>query len=372
MVSIIVPTYNNEKYIESALQSIFNQTYKDIEIIVVDDGSTDNTSEVLKKYTNKIIYIKKENGGVASARNLGLNIANGEYIAFLDADDLYDKNKIEKQVKILKKCRDIDVIYNNADVIDENSKYINTLRSEGVYKNKNNFLCMMLTRQLIPAPASIMLRKKCLEDGIRYNDNYLNAEDYDFILKLAERYKYEYIDESLYLYRRHKKNLTNNHNNQLKSEIDIIKALGIEKIKFFINSSTFRKTEKKIILAKIYMKMEMWNEAKKVLEIIKLKRKNKLIYFYLGNCCYVLQKYNTARYNYLKAIRLDYRMAEAHNNLGCTYGILGNIKKAKNEFNKAANIRKNYNDARVNIEFINNLTNFKLTTRELRKELTIY
>ena len=95
-VSIIIPVYNGENYIREAIDSALSQTYKNIEIIVVNDGSKDNTDEICKSYGKKIKYIKKENGGVATALNTGIKAAKGQYIAWLSHDDLYKENRIEK------------------------------------------------------------------------------------------------------------------------------------------------------------------------------------------------------------------------------------------------------------------------------------
>ena len=97
-VSVVIPTYNSSQFIVETLESVFAQTYKDYEIIVVDDGSTDNTKEVLQPYTSRIKYIYKENGGPASARNVGIKSAQGEYIAFLDSDDRWLPEKLEKHI----------------------------------------------------------------------------------------------------------------------------------------------------------------------------------------------------------------------------------------------------------------------------------
>jgi glycosyltransferase involved in cell wall biosynthesis len=100
MVSVIIVVYNGEKYIDEAIQSALNQTYKDIELIVVDDGSTDGTKDVVEKYKN-VKYIYQENRGQGSSRNVGIENSKGDYLAFLDADDLYASDKIEKQLEIL-------------------------------------------------------------------------------------------------------------------------------------------------------------------------------------------------------------------------------------------------------------------------------
>ena len=102
-VSIIVPVYNVEKYIEKCLESLVNQTLEDIEIIVVNDGTKDNSKEkilqYIEKYPQKIVYLEKENGGLSDARNYGLPVAKGEYIAFLDSDDYIEKNMYEEMYK---------------------------------------------------------------------------------------------------------------------------------------------------------------------------------------------------------------------------------------------------------------------------------
>ena len=122
-VTILIPVYNGSNFIKQAIQSAINQTYKNIEILVINDGSTDNgkTEKVIKEFGDKVKYIKKENGGVASALNLGIKEATGEYIAWLSHDDIYLPNKIEKEIKALEKLEDKNtIIFSNFELIDEN------------------------------------------------------------------------------------------------------------------------------------------------------------------------------------------------------------------------------------------------------------
>lgn len=376
MVSVIIPTYNSRKYIEEALNSVFKQTYKDLEIIVVDDGSIDGTEELLKKYKDQIIYIKKTNGGEASARNKGLEVAKGDHICFLDADDLYVDDKIEKQIKTLNSFKDIDVVYNDVEVVDEELRYIKTLKSEGVYENQNDFLCMMIVRQMIPGTASMMFRRHCIETGIRYPTNYKNSVDYGFTIQLASKYKFKYIPETLYIYRRHEKNLTNNHENQKKCESDIVKKLGIDIIKKIVKETSFQENEKEVIFSQILMKIDNWNEAKTILEKLSLKYSNKYVCFYLGNCYLILGEYEKAESCYYSCIELDNNMAEAFNNLGCVYGILGLINRAEENFKFALALRSEYMDATTNMQLLKKIDCFaiqyKATLRQLRTILTNY
>ena len=106
-VSVIIPTYNRANLVTEAINSVLMQSCKDIEIIVIDDGSTDNTSKVLKTFGDRIRYIKQKNMGAGAARNRGLKEANGKYIAFLDSDDIWLDFKIELQVAIMEKLPEI-------------------------------------------------------------------------------------------------------------------------------------------------------------------------------------------------------------------------------------------------------------------------
>ena len=118
-VSIIIPTYNRGKYICQAIESCLVQTYTDIEVIVVDDGSTDDTKKKVAFYEDKIKYIYTQNGGPAHARNIGMRHAKGQYISFLDSDDLYYPYKTELQVKFLDKFSEIGMVYTELSVFDD-------------------------------------------------------------------------------------------------------------------------------------------------------------------------------------------------------------------------------------------------------------
>jgi len=124
LISVIIPSYNSGKFLGEAIESVVNQTYKNIEIIVINDGSTDNTEEIVKKWQKKdrrIRYLKhKENRGLSVARNDGIRISKGDFISLLDADDFWMKDKLEKQMKKIKEGADI--IYSDAILLDEAGK----------------------------------------------------------------------------------------------------------------------------------------------------------------------------------------------------------------------------------------------------------
>ncbi len=372
MVSVIIPVYNGELYIGQAIESILSQSYKDVEIIVVDDGSTDSTEKVVRSYEN-VCYIYQANSGPAAARNKGMSVSKGEYIAFLDSDDLYKENKLEEQVKAFEKNKDVDIVYNDCIAVDKDLNYINTLRSEGVYENEKDFLCMLLFRQIIPIPPSIMLRRKCFEEGYVYDDRYKHAEDYEYIIRLAQRYKFFYIPKPLYIYRRHANNLTNAHNIQQEQEVKALKELGFEKIEGIVEQSTFPLYEKRFLLAKIYIKMSEYKLAKNILlQLVKDNFGNPYLWFYIGNCSYFLREPEEAVQYYQNAILNDSNMSEAYNNLACIYAKEERYK-AIELLKKALELRPNYMDAEHNMnQIVSGKSNYKITIRELRKVLTSY
>ena len=127
MISIIIPAYNAEKYLESTIQSVINQTYTDWELIIINDGSNDGTLELISNFKDRDSRIKVfsyENAGVAHSRNRGIAKARGEYIAFLDADDLWTPNKLEMQLEALQNNLDVGVAYSWVDYIDETGKFL--------------------------------------------------------------------------------------------------------------------------------------------------------------------------------------------------------------------------------------------------------
>ncbi len=370
MVSVIIVVYNGEKYIEEAIQSVLNQTYKNIELIVVDDGSTDSTRKIVEKYKD-VVYIYQENRGEGAARNLGIENSNGEYLAFLDADDLYANDKIEKQLKVLIKNNDIDVVYNDLKVVDENLNYLNTLKSEGIYEKREDLLANIIYRQVIQGPICMMIRRSCTND-IKWSEELVYTVDYEYVMKLAFKHNFKYLEEPLYIYRRHGNNLSNKHNATVEEEMKIIKDLGIDNVKDIIAQANFSEEEKQLLLSKIYIKIHEYKEAKIILESKCSQNNNGLIYFYLGLCNHKLNNTGSAIEAYKAALNLDDSLAEVYNNLGCC--IFESNKKISEEYFKTALLlREEYIDAQHNLKCIcENNKHIKITERELRKILTLY
>ncbi|MCK4325602.1 glycosyltransferase family 2 protein [bacterium] len=199
-VSVIVPTYNREHLIGSAIQSVLNQTYQDFEIIIVDDGSTDNTEEVVKSFNDeRIQYIRhRENWGAPAARNTGIRVARGEYIAFQDSDDEWLPEKLEKQIKIFKNVSpEVGVVYTDLWIMgkDGKKKYFHSpkiMPEDGiVYKKILNYKVGSIS------DGSAMIRRNCLDKVGVFDERMPRLQDLEFFIRLSKHYLFYHINESL-------------------------------------------------------------------------------------------------------------------------------------------------------------------------------
>jgi glycosyltransferase involved in cell wall biosynthesis len=177
LISIIIPTYNRERTIIRAIKSVIFQSYKNFELIIVDDGSTDNTKEILKPFleNKKINYYYKENGGVSSARNLGIKKAKGEYIAFLDSDDEFLQKKLEIQIKEMKRFNNIFSISNSIEVKMKKEKKFNKYKKSFLFDQK------FYLENKIPISASFFMIKN--KNTLFFNEKLLTGNDIDFLYK---------------------------------------------------------------------------------------------------------------------------------------------------------------------------------------------
>jgi len=209
-VSIIIPTYNQSQYLEEAIESVLNQTYKNIEIIIVDDGSTDNTSEVVKSFDNKIIYIQQKNKGASGARNTGIKKANGQYIAFLDADDMWLKNKLEKQIEFIQNNPEIGLLGTGCYQMIDMSKMIH----KKIFPAKNEILQKDLIKYNPFIQSSVMIKKDVFNHIDLYDEKFKESEDYDLWLRIAQKYKVANLEQSLVTKKYYAKGLSKDKDNK--------------------------------------------------------------------------------------------------------------------------------------------------------------
>ena len=222
LVSVVIPAYNSEQYITETVDSVLLQSYRPIEIIVIDDGSTDNTQEKLKPYLHKIKYIKKENGGASSARNKGIINSHGDYIAFLDADDLWRKEKIEKQMALFEDDPNVGLVYCDSSTFDENGTIHLSLK-EIVETPTGNVMMDMIVHNFLNN-SSVVVRKRCFDQIGLWNENLVNGNDYDMWLRVAVQAKFGFVDYVLVDTRYHSHGLSNLTDLQCENSIKIQEA----------------------------------------------------------------------------------------------------------------------------------------------------
>lgn len=227
-VSIIMPAYNGQKYIAESIYSVIAQTYQNWELIVVDDGSVDRTAEIvrcLQISDRRIHYIYQSNGKQAKARNTGIRHSNGEFIAFLDQDDLWVEQKLEKQIEVLAEA-DIDVVFSDGfcflgdDVFYEANRF-STLT--GKYDGDSFFRLSFIINR-IPVLSAMVRRKSLVRVGMFEEDpQYQNCDDYDLWLRLADAgANFFGMSDYLVRYRLHPDQASTNIIQTFKAEISIL------------------------------------------------------------------------------------------------------------------------------------------------------
>ena len=205
--SVIVPCYNVEHTVKATLESLNNQTVTDFEVILVNDGSTDNTQELLEKFTfvQKKIIVNKINNGLGAARNSGIKISTGKYIALLDADDLWMSRKLELQIPLFQK-KTVGLVYSNAIYFYTNG------RKKKLYKYKTpptGKVFKELLNKYFLCITTVIISKKALESmNYWFDPNFSIIEEYDLFIRISYLWELSYYNDALAKYRIHDKNTT--------------------------------------------------------------------------------------------------------------------------------------------------------------------
>ncbi|KLU63989.1 MULTISPECIES: glycosyltransferase [Desulfosporosinus] len=206
LVSVVIPTYNHARYITQAVESALKQTYQNVEILVVDDGSTDNTAEVIKPYLTQVHYIYKENGGTSSALNYGIEQAAGKYVCWLSADDMFEPEKTAKQVLLLESDPSLGFCYTSFMIIDALGNITHLIRS--FYTANTHDMVLRLMDACFINGSTVMMRKSALEKTGGFDETLPTAHDYDMWFRLLRNGPCGFIDEQLLKYRWHGENMS--------------------------------------------------------------------------------------------------------------------------------------------------------------------
>jgi glycosyltransferase involved in cell wall biosynthesis len=235
-ISVIIPTYNLAELLPECLESVLQQTQLPQEIIVVDDGSTDETSDVIRSYIPRVTYLRKPNGGVASARNLGILAATSKWIAFMDHDDLSLPTRFERQMQLIERTG-CDLAFSDQTVFnaDTNVKvswfskngFQELLTRHSVLENPYE---MLLRYGSFVSPSTVLVRRECLLETGSFDESLPPADDYDLFLRISRKFSFAVDLEPLVLRRVHGKNQSRNRSAMIESALRIYEKAELQSV----------------------------------------------------------------------------------------------------------------------------------------------
>lgn len=199
LVSVVIATYNMGQYLPEAIDSVLAQRWENLEVIVVDDGSTDDTPQKMKRFENngRVRYLPTKNCGQPKAKNRGLKEANGDFIAFCDADDIWHPEKLDVQMPLFEH-QNIGVVYSEVSYIDQNGKTV--AKSQPYERYSGNVTNQLVIKNFVPFGTAI-IRKECLETNGCFDENLPMGIDWDLWLRYSVDWLFQYAPEKTYVYR---------------------------------------------------------------------------------------------------------------------------------------------------------------------------
>lgn len=248
LVSVMMPAYNTEQYIAQAIESVLAQSYPHWELIVVDDGSTDNTAAIAARFTDpRIKVIHQANAGEATARNTALQHMQGEYVAFLDADDTYLPHHLETTVSFLKEHTDYDGVYTDGYYCDQEGKRLKTLsdRRRGPFQGQI-FAEVVRGSDVFGPPICVILRRNVIvQHDLKFDEDITIGPDWVFFIRYSDVGRFGYVGEHTCLYRVHQTNITFRVNRQKRAQelakcrIRAIKMDSFERCPLDVRTNSF-------------------------------------------------------------------------------------------------------------------------------------
>jgi len=242
-VSIIIPTYNRAEVLERALKSVLTQTYENHEVIVIDDGSTDNTESIISKYSSKIRYFSKLHAGVSAARNLGLEKSVGTWVCFLDSDDYWLPEKLKRQMTYISENPGMMVVQTDEKWI-RNGIFVNPMKK---HQKHDGWIFKQCLPLCIVSPSAVMVHQKVFNDVGVFDESFPVCEDYDLWLRISLKYPIGFIPEKLIV-------KTGGHTDQLSRKywgMDRYRVRALEKIL----SAELTAEQKRLVLHEIVRKL---------------------------------------------------------------------------------------------------------------------
>ena len=267
-ISVVIPSYNRKDFLKRSIDSAINQTKKPLEIIVVDDGSTDGTEAMIKSDYDFVKFIKQKNKGVSAARNIGIKVSIGEWICFLDSDDEWKKDKLEKQINAMKSNPGYKFFHSN-EIWIKNGLRINQKKKHKKYGGDIFDKCLDMCRI---SPSSVMIDKTVFDEVGNFNEYLVVCEDYELWLRICDKYRVFFIDEPLII-------KYGGHQGQLSYSIESIENHRIKALEYLILENLNRKNKRhaiQMLLSKLNIYLKGLVKRKKNYEIAVYEEKIKV------------------------------------------------------------------------------------------------
>ena len=267
-ISVVIPSYNRKDFLKRSIDSAINQTKKPLEIIVVDDGSTDGTETMIKSDYDFVKFIKQKNKGVSAARNIGIKVSIGEWICFLDSDDEWKKDKLEKQINAMKSNPGYKFFHSN-EIWIKNGLRINQKKKHKKYGGDIFDKCLDMCRI---SPSSVMIDKTVFDEVGNFNEDLVVCEDYELWLRICDKYRVFFIDEPLII-------KYGGHQGQLSYSIESIENHRIKALEYLILENLNRKNKRhaiQMLLSKLNIYLKGLVKRRKNDEIAVYKEKIKV------------------------------------------------------------------------------------------------
>lgn len=265
LISVIIPAYNASRFIKETIDSVLQQSYSEFELIIVNDGSTDDTLQLVKEMQTNDARIKlfdKENEGVCKARNDGYKISKGEFILFLDADDVLDQSMFDKCISIFQTSESIKAIYTKGQIIDQNSKQQEIFLEAKTIVNEIDML--EWKEGFMPTPSCTLLKRSVVDNIGLWDPAFSTAADQDFFIRVSNFCSIMAIDEVLFYYRVHPNNMHQNISLMEKDHIGVFRKA--EKNKLFKTKSFKNKCFSHLYLI---LAGSWWHDGKNKMKAIK-------------------------------------------------------------------------------------------------------
>lgn len=382
-ISAIVPTYNSEEFIEESIKSLCTQTHPLTEILIIDDFSTDGTLNIINKLSNRYKNIRiienSSNLGVSATRNKGIKEALGDWLLFLDADDIAEENLVEEAIEYYlnivhsKKENQWALVHPAYLQIDKQGKSDGTVIRGKQYEWYET-LGYELYRNQIVTPSGLLIKKEIVVKYGGFDENLSYNEDWDLWLRVARDWGFAYIDKPLVRVRRHSNNATSELQKTRDAERFVLSRYNIKEIKDAIFKRKQDEDENRLNFISMLYRLDKWEEGFNEFSLLEGKvRKDKELFW---KSLYYLYKndYKEALILLREALQINPNNGAILNNLGVLYALTGNSREARILLNRAVVLYPDYLDGSNNLKLLssNSTGDFKFTWRELRDTLLKY